>query len=263
MVSLINIFEKHGAQIQQIVRQQWHEQFNEQVEIDEQKLGDVIALVEVALYEEDQQMKRKVYQQFHEKYDYFQETLRYIQLVEEAVMDIFLQSNTHSTEEISIFLRESYKKLHEFERSVITEYERNMAYTVNMQKIALKELSTPIIPVLEKISILPLVGTIDATRAKLIIENVLEGVRQYRSEVLLVDITGVPVVDNIVAQYIMQAVKAVNLLGAQCIIVGIRPDMAHTIVSLGVEMNHLLTANTLQRGFAEALKLTNRKIDEV
>lgn len=247
----------------QIIRNQWTEQFETIAEFDEQKLQDVIVLLEMALYEQDDDVKQKAYQRFHQKYDYFQETLCYIQLVEEAVMHIFLQSNTHSTEEISIFLKESYKKLHEFERSLITNYERDMAYTMNMQKIALKELSTPIIPVLEKISILPLVGTIDAVRAKLIIENVLEGIRQYRSEVLLVDITGVPVIDAIVAQYIIQAVKAVNLLGAQCIIVGIRPEMAHMIVSSGANMNKFLTASTLQRGFAKALKLTNRKIDEV
>lgn len=262
-MSLINLIKKYEAQLRQIVRDQWIEQFETSAELDEQKLQHVIALLEVALYEQDDDVKQKAYRHFHENYDYFQETLRYIQLVEEAVMHIFLQSNTHSTEEISIFLKESYKKLHELERSLITNYERDMAYTLNMQKIALKELSTPIIPVLEKISILPLVGTIDAVRAKLIIENVLDGIRQYRSEVLLVDITGVPVIDAIVAQYIIQAVKAVNLLGAQCIIVGIQPEMAHMIVSSGADMNKFLTASTLQRGFAKALKLTNRKIDEV
>ena len=262
-MSLINLIKKYEAQLLQIIRNQWMAQFETIADFDEQKLQDVIVLLEVALYEQDDAVKQQAYQHFHQKYDYFQETLRYIQLVEEAVMHIFLQSNTHSTEEISIFLKESYKKLHEFERSLITNYERDMAYTMNMQKIALKELSTPIIPVLEKISILPLVGTIDAVRAKLIIENVLEGIRQYRSEVLLVDITGVPVVDALVAQYIIQAVKAVNLLGAQCIIVGIRPEMAHMIMSSGANMNKFLTASTLQRGFAKALKLTNRKIDEV
>lgn len=262
-MSLINLIKKHEAQLWQIVRHQWTEQFEPIAELNEQKLQDVIALLEVALYEQDDDVKQKVYRQFYQKYDYFQETLRYIQLVEEAVMHIVLQSNTHSAEEISIFFKESYKKLHEFERSLITNYERNMAYTLNMQKIALKELSTPIIPVLENISILPLVGTIDAVRAKLIIENVLDGIRQYHSEVLLVDITGVPVVDVIVAQYITQAVKAIHLLGAQCIIVGIRPEMAHTIVSSGADMNKFLTASTLQRGFAKALTLTNRKINEV
>lgn len=259
----MNLVKAYKNQLKQVVMNKWSETNDIQQPIHMGKLEDVCHFVEVALYEEDETIKRDICQKFSEKYHAFQENVCYIQLVEEAVVELFLQSNTHSVEEISIFLRGNYKKVHDMERLLIMNYEQDFSYQIAEQKIALKALSTPIIPVLEKIAILPLIGSIDETRAKLIIEHVLEGIRKYRAEVLLVDITGVPFVDAIVAHYITQAVKAVYLLGTQCIIVGIQPEMAQVITSSNTMFQNLLTANTLQRGFAQALKLTNRKIDEV
>lgn len=140
-----------------------------------------------------------------------------------------------------------------------TEWER----TVSLQKIALQELSASLIPVFDKISVMPLVGTVDTERAKLIMENLLEGVVKYRSEVVLLDITGVPVVDTMVAHHIIQAADAVRLVGAKCMLVGIRPEIAQTIVALGINLNDFITTSTLQRGMQEALALTNRTIVEV
>ncbi|WP_018664760.1 RsbT co-antagonist protein RsbRA [Heyndrickxia acidiproducens] len=132
--------------------------------------------------------------------------------------------------------------------------------TISLQKIALRELSAPLIPVFEKISVLPLVGTIDSERARLIMENLLNGVVKNRSEVVLIDITGVPIVDTIVAHHIIQAADAVRLVGAKCMLVGIRPEIAQTIVNLGIDLKHVATTSTLQRGIEEALRLTGRKI---
>ena len=123
-----------------------------------------------------------------------------------------------------------------------------------MQRIALQELSASLIPVFEKISVMPLVGTIDTERAKLIMENLLEGVVKQRAEVVLLDITGVPVVDTMVAHHIIQAADAVRLVGAKCMLVGIRPEIAQTIVTLGINLNDFTTTSTLQRGMQEALK---------
>ena len=139
------------------------------------------------------------------------------------------------------------------------EWER----TVSLQRIALQELSASLIPVFEKISVMPLVGTIDTERAKLIMENLLEGVVKQRAEVVLLDITGVPVVDTMVAHHIIQAADAVRLVGAKCMLVGIRPEIAQTIVTLGINLNDFTTTSTLQRGMQKALRLTNRKIVEV
>ena len=99
--------------------------------------------------------------------------------------------------------------------SIIEAYSMEWERTVSLQKIALQELSASLIPVVDKISIMPLVGTIDTERAKLIMENLLEGVVKQRAEVVLLDITGVPVVDTMVAHHIIQAADAVRLSGGE------------------------------------------------
>ena len=147
--------------------------------------------------------------------------------------------------------------------SIIEAYSAEWERTVSLQKIALQELSASLIPVFDKISVMPLVGTIDTERAKLIMENLLEGVVKQRAEVVLLDITGVPVVDTMVAHHIIQAADAVRLVGAKCMLVGIRPEIAQTIVTLGINLNDFTTTSTLQRGMQNALGLTNRTIVEV
>lgn len=147
--------------------------------------------------------------------------------------------------------------------SIVDAYSKVWEKTVSLQKIALQELSASLIPVFEKISVMPLVGTIDTERAKLIMENLLQGVVKHRAEVVLLDITGVPVVDTMVAHHIIQAADAVRLVGAKCMLVGIRPEIAQTIVTLGINLNDFTTTSTLQRGVEQALALTNREIVEV
>lgn len=147
--------------------------------------------------------------------------------------------------------------------SIVEAYSVVWEKTVSLQKIALQELSASLIPVFEKISVMPLVGTIDTERAKLIMENLLQGVVKHRAEVVLLDITGVPVVDTMVAHHIIQAADAVRLVGAKCMLVGIRPEIAQTIVTLGINLNDFTTTSTLQKGVEQALALTNRAIVEV
>lgn len=146
--------------------------------------------------------------------------------------------------------------------SIIEEYSTKWERTDILQKIALQELSASLIPVFDKISVMPLVGTIDTERAKLIMENLLEGVVKQRAEVVLLDITGVPVVDTMVAHHIIQAADAVRLVGAKCMLVGIRPEIAQTIVTLGINLTDFSTTSTLRRGMQKALEMTGRTIVE-
>lgn len=143
---------------------------------------------------------------------------------------------------------------------ILNQYSISWEKTVSLQKIALQELSAPLIPVFEHITVMPLVGTIDTERAKKIMENLLNGVVKHRSQVVLIDITGVPVVDTMVAHHIIQASEAVRLVGAKCLLVGIRPEIAQTIVNLGIDLSQVTTKNTLQKGIQTALEMTNRKI---
>jgi rsbT co-antagonist protein RsbR len=158
----------------------------------------------------------------------------------------------------------------EFDRSLspinnelIYQYASSWERTVSLQKIALQELSAPLIPIFENITIMPLVGTIDTERAKQIMENLLTGVVKHRAQVVLIDITGVPVVDTMVAHHIIQASEAVRLVGAKCLLVGIRPEIAQTIVNLGIDLSQVITKNSLQKGMEAALEMTNRQIVEM
>jgi len=148
-------------------------------------------------------------------------------------------------------------------QQLVDDYSGSWEHIVSLQRVALQELSAPLIPVMDKITIMPLVGTIDTERAKSIMENILEGVMAHKAEVVLVDITGVPVVDTMVAHHIIQAAEAVRLIGARCILVGIRPEIAQTIVSLGIDLSEFITKSSLQKGFKTALQITNRKIVDI
>ncbi len=148
-------------------------------------------------------------------------------------------------------------------RELVNEYSGSWEHIVSLQRVALQELSAPLIPVMEGITIMPLIGTIDTERAKLIMENLLEGAIKHNSEVVLIDITGVPVVDTMVAHHIIQAAEAVRLIGSTCILVGIRPEIAQTIVNLGIDLSNFPTKSSLKKGFSTALAITGRHVTDL
>ncbi|MDP4162989.1 MAG: RsbT co-antagonist protein RsbRA [Bacillota bacterium] len=175
-----------------------------------------------------------------------------------------MQEEKYITEENQMDVIYTFERwMTPLQNDVVDIYSRTWERTVSLQKIALQELSAPLIPVFEGITVMPLVGTIDTERAKQIMENLLTGVVKHRSEVVLIDITGVPVVDTMVAHHIIQAAEAVRLVGAKCMLVGIRPEIAQTIVNLGINLTQFTTKNTLKKGIEAALELTNRKIVKV
>ncbi|CAM4203747.1 STAS domain-containing protein [Listeria booriae] len=145
---------------------------------------------------------------------------------------------------------------------VVNAYADSWEKTVSVQKTALQELSAPLLPIFDGISVMPLIGTIDTERAKLIMENLLIGVVKHRSDVVLIDITGVPIVDTMVAHHIIQASDAVRLVGCQAMLVGIRPEIAQTIVNLGIELDQVITTSTMKKGMEKALAMTHREIVE-
>jgi rsbT co-antagonist protein RsbR len=123
---------------------------------------------------------------------------------------------------------------------------------IDAQKAAIRELSTPLIPLSDNLIVMPLVGTLDSARAQQVMETLLQGVQNTDAEFVILDITGVSVVDTQVANVLIQAANAVRLLGAQVIITGIRPDVAQTLVYLGTNLRGIITRSTLQRGIAYA-----------
>jgi rsbT co-antagonist protein RsbR len=125
---------------------------------------------------------------------------------------------------------------------------------IRHQAAVLEELSTPLIPVSDDVVIMPIIGTIDSTRAHRVLESLLTGVAAARARIVILDITGVVVVDTQVANVFIQAAQAVSLLGAQVVLTGIRPEVAQTIVGFGVDLNRIITRGTLRDGIAYALQ---------
>ena len=118
----------------------------------------------------------------------------------------------------------------------------------------IREMSTPVVPLQEGVIVMPLVGMIDAERARQVMAALLAGVEAQRARVILVDITGVPVVDEEVAHSLIQAMRSAQLLGAEPILVGLRPEVAQTIVALGVNLEGLTTCGDLQQGLERATR---------
>ncbi|NOK63450.1 MAG: hypothetical protein GFH25_541276n11 [Chloroflexi bacterium AL-N10] len=124
---------------------------------------------------------------------------------------------------------------------------------ISTQASALAELTTPIIPISDAIVVMPLIGLIDSLRAQHIMDTLLEGITKQRAQIAILDITGMSVVDTQVANALIQVAQAVQLLGARVILTGIRPEIAQTIVGLGINLRGIATHSTLQEGIALAL----------
>lgn len=127
-------------------------------------------------------------------------------------------------------------------------------HIIDAQRDALRELSTPLIPIAEHVVVMPLVGTIDSQRAQMVLEMLLQGVVNHRAATVILDITGVQVVDTQVADALVHSAKAVRLLGAQVIVSGIRPQIAQTLIHLGVDLSSIQTVATVQVAVAKALR---------
>ena len=125
---------------------------------------------------------------------------------------------------------------------------------IQAQTATLQELSTPLIPISDTVLVMPLIGRIDARRANQILESLLIGIQTQQADLAIIDITGVNLVDTQVAHVLIQAARAVKLLGAQVVLTGLRPEVAQTLVSLGVDLSDIVTRGTLQSGIAYGLK---------
>jgi rsbT co-antagonist protein RsbR len=125
---------------------------------------------------------------------------------------------------------------------------------IETQQAAIRELSTPLIPIADDVVIMPIIGTIDSQRAQQVMETLLEGIAHYHAETVILDVTGVQVMDTQIANAFIRSAKAARLLGAKVVMTGIQPQMAQTLVHLGIDMSDIITRSTLQAGITYALK---------
>jgi rsbT co-antagonist protein RsbR len=138
----------------------------------------------------------------------------------------------------------------------VTERER----VIRQQQEAIRELSTPVLQVRERLLILPIIGVLDGQRARQLTEQLLRGIRANRARVVVIDITGVPTIDSTVANHLVQTVDASRLMGASVIITGLSPEIAQTLVTLGVELGKVNAVGDLQGGIEEAERLLGYQV---
>jgi rsbT co-antagonist protein RsbR len=139
-------------------------------------------------------------------------------------------------------------------------YQKSREGVIERQSQELLELSTPVVELWDDIVALPLVGTLDSQRTQVVMETLLQKIVQTSASIAIIDITGVPTVDTLVAQHLLKTVAATRLMGADCIISGIRPQIAQTIVHLGVNLGEVTTKATLADAFRVALARTGASI---
>jgi rsbT co-antagonist protein RsbR len=135
-----------------------------------------------------------------------------------------------------------------------TTYQRSREEVIKRQQQELLELSTPVVKLWEGVLAVPMIGTLDSSRTQLVMDSLLQRIVETGSELAIIDITGVPTVDTLVAQHLLKTVTAIRLMGADCIVSGIRPQIAQTIVHLGVDLGNVITKATLADAFTIALR---------
>ncbi len=142
-------------------------------------------------------------------------------------------------------------------------YQRTREEVIGRQQQELLELSTPVVKLWDGVLALPLIGTLDSARTQVVMESLLQKLVDTGSAIAIIDITGVPTVDTLVAQHLLKTVAAARLMGADCIISGIRPQIAQTIVHLGVELGEVITKSNLADAFALALQRNSLQVQRV
>lgn len=141
-------------------------------------------------------------------------------------------------------------------------YVRSRDDIIQRQQREMMELSTPVVQLWDNILALPLIGTLDSERTQVVMENLLQKIVETGAAISIIDITGVPTVDTLVAQHLLKTVAAARLMGADCMISGIRPQIAQTIVHLGVNLSEVTTKASLADAFAIALKRTQARLPQ-
>jgi rsbT co-antagonist protein RsbR len=144
--------------------------------------------------------------------------------------------------------------------TVAVSFVRERERVIREQQEAIRVLSTPVLPVRERLLILPVIGTVDPLRARQLTEQLLRGIRANRARVVVMDITGVPAMDATVANHLVQTVEASRLLGATVIVTGLSSELAQTLVNIGVDLSKMYTVGDLQGGIEEAERLLGYKV---
>jgi rsbT co-antagonist protein RsbR len=188
------------------------------------------------------------------------ETATFVFSLKQPLFDRLRRELGHDPEQLAREIWNTTTLIDRLGLQTIESYQRSREEVILRQQQEMLELSTPVVELWRGILALPLIGTLDSARTQIVMENLLSKIVETGSGIAIIDITGVPTVDTLVAQHLLKTVAAARLMGAECIISGIRPQIAQTIVHLGVDLQDVVTKATLADAFAVALKRSRLQI---
>jgi len=182
------------------------------------------------------------------------ETATFIFSLKRSLFDVLKQEFSGDSTQLADNIWQVTVLLDKLGLYTIKSYQKTREDVINRQQQELLELSTPVVKIWDGILALPMIGTLDSARTQVVMESLLQRIVETESQIAIIDITGVPTVDTLVAQHLLKTVTAIRLMGADCIISGVRPQIAQTIVHLGVDLQGVTTKANLADALALALK---------
>ena len=182
------------------------------------------------------------------------ETATFIFSLKRPVFDALREECGSDAARLSVDLWAATELIDKLGLHTVKAFQASREEVIGRQQMELLELSTPVVKLWEGILALPMIGTLDSARTQIVMESLLQKIVETGSQIAIIDITGVPTVDTLVAQHLLKTVTALRLMGADCIISGVRPQIAQTIVHLGVDLQGVTTKANLADALALALK---------
>jgi rsbT co-antagonist protein RsbR len=183
------------------------------------------------------------------------ETATFLFSLKKPIFELMQNDGTQSTASAALSTWNASELIDRLGLYSIQSYQQTRESVIERQQEEMLELSTPVVKLWDGILALPMIGTLDSARTQVVMESLLQRIVETGAELAIIDITGVPTVDTLVAQHLLKTVTAIRLMGADCIISGVRPQIAQTIVHLGVDLQGVITKATL----ADALSLAFRR----
>jgi rsbT co-antagonist protein RsbR len=187
------------------------------------------------------------------------ETATFVFSLKQPLFNLIGRDKSHTPKEFAQITWAITRILDELGLHSFEVFQKSREDVISRQQREISELSTPVVQLWDGILALPIIGTVDSERTQVVMENLLQRIVEDGAEIAIIDITGVPTVDTLTAQHLLKTVAAARLMGADCIISGIRPQIAQTMVHLGVELN-VISKATVAEALAVALRRTGRMV---
>ena len=188
------------------------------------------------------------------------ETCTFVLSLKEPLFAIIRRESSGNSDEMFTQLWRATLLIDRLALLTMEAFMRTREEVISRQQQELLELSTPVVKLWDGVLALPIIGTLDSARTQVVMENLLQAVVSTNSRFAIIDITGVPTVDTLVAQHLLKTITAARLMGAECILSGVRPQIAQTIVHLGINLADVITKAKLSDAFALALQRSGRSV---